>query len=188
MRKFLIALALMSYAATTVQAHGGRWHGHGHGHHHSAGPFLFFGALAALSVPLLYAQRTQPEPVHHYDGAAPSRIYVPTTQRGHVMAATPSAGSSEVIEWGPVGSLPPMNLGHLTEERSAGNAQYPVVSARSGQNPQQFAQDRHDCSRWATHESGYDPDLRKHRNPETGPAAYGRALDACLERRGYAVR
>lgn len=188
MKKFLIALAFMSFAVTTVQAHGGRWHGHGHGHHR-AGPFLFFGALAALSIPLLYAQRTQPGPVYSYDGAPPSRIYVPTTQPGYSVAGAPSAASSDVIELGPVESLPPMEMGRPTEsERRAGSVQYPLITARHGQTPQQLAQDRYDCSRWATHESGYDPELRKHRNPETGPEAYGRAMGACLERRGYAVR
>ncbi len=183
MKQFLIALALMCFTATTAQAHGSRWHGHGH---HRAGPFLFFGALAALSIPLLYAQRAQPGPVYYGDGVPPSRVYVPTTQQENAVAGAPYAASSEVMELGPVEALPPMAL-----DRPAGSersAQHPLVAARYGQSPQQLAQDRYDCSRWATHESGYDPDLRKHRNPETGPVAYGRALSTCLERRGYAVR
>jgi hypothetical protein len=111
---------------------------------------------------------------------------VTANQQRNILTQSPSNG---VIELGPVNALPPVNA-NPSPSPDSGQApadQWFVYPSR-GQSPQQTANDRYDCGKWATNESGYDPDLRVHRNPETGPVAYGRALSACLEGRGYAVR
>ena len=110
--------------------------------------------------------------------------YAVAAAQGNAVTQPPSNG---VIELGPVNGLPPANSNAVPAPNAAPAAQTYAYPA-NGQNPQQQANDRYECNRWAINESGYDPDLRTHRNPETGPAAYGRAFTACLEGHGYAVR
>ena len=196
MKKIVLALALMTLVAANAEARGGRgWHHH---HHHGAGPLLFFGALAALSIPFYYS-RAWAEPGPYYYPAPTVYVNPPVyvqTQPGYVVnppharsASAPSTG--EVIELGPVSALPPAHSGPDPYQSSnppqATSDQWFVYPAR-GQSQQQQADDRINCNRWAVTQSGPDPELRVHRNPETGPAAHARALSACLEGRGYAVR
>ncbi len=189
-RKTLIALALLSLVATNAQAHGGGWHGHG------GGRYFWWGAAlgAALTLPFYYSRSwADPGPYYYYGPGptvyaqsppdyvrSPPSYAIAAAQSGNVVAQTPSNG---VIELGPVNALPPMNS-NAAPASAAQSYAYPG----KGQSPQQQANDQYECNKWAVHASGYDPDLRTHRNPETGPAAYERALDACLEGRGYAVR
>lgn len=190
MRKILIVVALLSLVTTNAEAHDG-WHGHGGG-----GRFFFFGALAALTIPFYYSRAwTDPGPYYYYPGntvyvnppvyvQSPPNYVVAEAHPRPVVTQSPTNG---VIELGPINALAPVNS-------NAGPASSEVPAAQSyvypskGQSPQQQANDRYECNRWAVNESGFDPDLRTHRNPETGPVAYGRALSACLEGRGYAVR
>ncbi len=211
MKKILIAVALASLVATNAEAHGGG--GNGHYYHGGGGSYFWWGAAlgAALTFPFYYSRTwADPGPYYYspYYGPGPTvyanpPVYVQSqpvyvqSQPNYVVAAaqprnvvvqTPSNG---VIELGPVNSLPPVNpnAGQPQNSNSGqpSSDQWFVYPSR-GQSQQQVASDRYECNRWATNESGYDPDLRLHRNPETGPVAYGRALSACLEGRGYAVR
>jgi hypothetical protein len=109
---------------------------------------------------------------------------IAAAQPGNAVTQTPSG---DVIELGPANALPPVNSSAVPAPNGMPAAQTYAYPAK-GQSPQQQANDRYECNRWAISESGYDPDLRTHRNPETGPAAYGRAFTACLEGHGYAVR
>ena len=212
MRKILIAIALMSLVATNAEAGGRGWHGH-YGHYHGGGSYFWWGAAlgAALTIPFYYSRTwADPEPYYYspYYGPGPTvyanpPVYVQSqpayvqSQPNYVVAAAQARTvvtqlpSDGVIELGPVNALPPVNSNSSQPQSSnAGQAtsdQWFVYPSK-GQSPQQQANDRYECNRWATNESGYDPDLRSHRNPETGPVAYGRALSACLAGRGYAVR
>jgi hypothetical protein len=210
MKKILIAVALASLVATNAEAHGGGWHGHSY---HGGGSYFWWGAAvgAALTLPFYYSRTwADPGPYYYspYYGPGPTvyanppvyvqsqPVYVQSqpnyvvaaAQPKNVVAQTPSNG---VIELGPVNSLPPVNSNAGQPQNSnsgqTSSDQWFVYPSR-GQSPQQVANDRYECNRWAVNESGYDPDLRTHRNPETGPVAYERALSACLEGRGYAVR
>jgi hypothetical protein len=207
-KKILIAVALASLVATNAEARGGGWHGHYHG----GGSYFWWGAAlgAALTIPFYYSRTwADPGPYYYnsYYGPGPvvyanPPVYVQSqpvyyqSQPNYVAAAQPrnvvtQSQSNGVIELGPVNSQPPVNSNSAQPQNSnpgqASSDQWFVYPSR-GQSQQQAANDRYECNRWATSESGYDPELRTHRNPETGPVNYGRALSACLEGRGYAVR
>jgi hypothetical protein len=215
-KKILIAVALLSVVATNAEAGGRGWHGHHHGGGSYFWWGAALGA--ALTLPFYYSRTwADPGPYYYspYYGPGPmvyanppvyvqrQPVYVQSqpvyvqSQPNYVAAApqprnvVPQTPSNGVIELGPVNSPPPVNSNSGQPQSSnAGQAssdQWFVYPSR-GQSQQQVANDRYECNRWATNESGYDPDLRTHRNPETGPANYGRALSACLEGRGYAVR
>jgi hypothetical protein len=204
LKKIVIGLALAGVVATNAQADG-RWHGHG-GHYGHGGAFFWGAALgAALTLPFYYTRAwADPGPYYYYSPGPTvfvnppmyvqsQPVYVqspnyavPASQPRY--AGTPSNG---VIELGPVSALPsvsanPAPIASPTDTAAPANQLFAYPSR--GQSEQQAANDRFDCSRWATQQSGYDPDLRVHRNPETGPANYARALSACLEGRGYTVR
>jgi len=204
-KKILIALALTTLVATSAQA-GGYHHGyHGgyHGGYHSSSNFWWGAAFgAALTIPFYYASSARyadPYPYSYYNppvyyNPAPvvyvqnPPVYVQSQQAYTVAAAQPrtvvtqSTGNNGVIELGPSNSQP------QGSNDGQGSGDQWFVYPSKGQNQQQVANDRFECNRWATNESGYDPDLRVHRNPQTGPVAYGRALSACLEGRGYTVK
>ena len=191
MKKILIVVALASLVATNAEA-GGRGH---YGYYHGGGSYFWWGAAvgAALTIPFYYSRSwVEPRPYYYYN-TGPTvylnpPVYVqsqPTylavaPQPGNVITQMPSNG---VTELGPANALPPVNA----NAGQASSDQWFVYPSR-GQSQQQQANDRYACNRWATNESGFDPDLRTHRNQETGPANYGRAMSACLEGRGYAVR
>ena len=210
MKKSLIFIALVSLlAATSAQAGRGYYGGHGgyHGHYHSGSNFWWGAAFgAALTIPFYYASRSyaEPAPYYYYNPGpvvyANPPVYVQSqpvyvqSQPTYVAAAQPrsvaaQAPSNGVNELGPVNSLPPVNSVQPQNSNPAQSSsdQWYVYPSR-GQSQQQAANDRYECNRWATNESGYDPELRTHRNPETGPVNFGRALSACLEGRGYTVR
>ncbi|MEO8004287.1 MAG: hypothetical protein ABI771_05240 [Betaproteobacteria bacterium] len=199
MKKILLVMALaMSLVAVNAEARGGGWHGGGW---HGGGRFLFYGALTA---PLWYSAWAYSRPWYY----TPAPVYVqssPTyivTQPGYVVANSqpsyvvtgqPAAGAAQsggVIELGPTNggsqSAQPA-VSNLPPSEGAQSGRWFIYPGR-GQSQGQLAADRSQCNNWAVGESGYDPDLKVHRNPDTGPNDYGRALSACLEGRGYTVR
>jgi hypothetical protein len=212
MKKSLICLALVSLVAAT-SAEAGGWHGgHGgyHGHYHGGGSYFWWGAAvgAALTIPFYYASRSYAEPApYYYYNSGPvvyanppmyvqsqpvyvqsQPTYIAAAQPRNVVTQSPSNGVNEL---GPVNALPPVNSNAGQPQNAtpgqAASDQWFVYPSR-GQSQQQATNDRYECNRWATSESGYDPELRSHRNPDIGPVNYGRALSACLEGRGYTVR
>jgi hypothetical protein len=66
------------------------------------------------------------------------------------------------------------------------------ISANNGQTQAQQQQDLYTCETWASGQTGFDPSVPGGGVPPSENAArgseYGRALSACLEARGYAVR
>ena len=209
MKKILLVMALaMSLVAANADARGGGWHGGGWGGWHGGGRFLFYGALTA---PLWYSAWAYSRPWYYY----PAPVYVqssPTyyvtqpgydTQPNYVVAnsqpnytvSQSTVGASQsggVMELGPANGAPQPqsvqpSMTTMPSPQAAQSGQWFVYPSR-GQSQAQLAADRSQCNGWAVGESGYDPDLKVHRNPDTGPNAYGRALSACLEGRGYTVR
>jgi len=184
--------------------HGGGWYGHDYG---GGGNFWFGAALgAALAYPFYYSHVwADPAPYYGYGAGyygpgptvyAQSPPVYPQSQPSYMVAAAQPGNAADqspsngVIELGPANALPPGNSNNSNALPAPGEAPAAQTYAypSRGQSPQQQASDRYECNKWAINESGYDPDLRSHRNPETGPVAYGRAFSACLEGRGYAVR
>ena len=209
MKKILIAVALASLVATSAGAHADGYYrgGRHHGGFHSGSAFFFGAALgAALTFSFYYLYSRDPGPYYYSPYYGPTvyanppvyvqsqPVYVQSqpsyavaaTQPRNVVTQSPSNG---VIELGPVNAMPPASSNSAPSSISGqAPADQWFVYPGKGQSQQQAANDRYDCGRWATTQSGYDPGLRVHRNPETGPVAYGRALSACLEGRGYTVR
>jgi Family of unknown function (DUF6515) len=66
------------------------------------------------------------------------------------------------------------------------------VYPKKGQSEQQQATDRYQCHRWAADQTGFDPTRPGGNVPEAQHAAkradYQRAMNACLEARGYSVQ
>jgi hypothetical protein len=54
----------------------------------------------------------------------------------------------------------------------------PVITPRNGQSPQQTEADRQDCNRWATTQPAAMADA----------AVFQRAVEACMDARGYTVK
>jgi Family of unknown function (DUF6515) len=66
------------------------------------------------------------------------------------------------------------------------------IYPKKGQSEQQQATDRYQCHRWAADQTGFDPTRPGGNVPEAQHAAkrtdYQRAMNACLEARGYSVQ
>jgi hypothetical protein len=82
-------------------------------------------------------------------------------------------------------SLPPPPL---KDEPAKLNFAYP----RNGQSTQQQSTDRYECHTWSKDQTGFDPVLAGGgvKPDENGPRSreYQRAINACLEARGYSVK
>ncbi len=208
MKKTLIAVAFLSLVAVNAEAHGGGSSGHYHGHHgyYGASNFWWGAAFgAALTFPFYYAY-SRPDPYYYY-GAPPvvyanppvyvqsQPVYVQSqstyaaAQPRTVVTQAPNGG---VIELGPANGNTPQPSAvaippESTQQQPAQAGKWFVYPGR-GQTQAQLAADRYQCNAWAVGQTGFDPDLKVHRNPDTGPNDYGRALSACLEGRGYTVR
>ncbi|MGZ6290915.1 MAG: DUF6515 family protein [Syntrophales bacterium] len=66
------------------------------------------------------------------------------------------------------------------------------IYPRKGQNEQQQANDRYECHRWSSGQTGYDPTQPPGGMPQAQMtqkyADYKRAMSACLDGRGYTVK
>jgi hypothetical protein len=64
-----------------------------------------------------------------------------------------------------------------------------IAYPRNGQSDPQQAQDKFECHSWAKGQTGFDPTSQASAGASAGTrAAYGRAMAACLDARGYTVR
>ncbi len=64
-----------------------------------------------------------------------------------------------------------------------------IAYPRNGQSDQQQAQDKFECHSWAKGQTGFDPTSQSSSGATAGVrSAYGRAMAACLDARGYTVR
>jgi hypothetical protein len=209
MKKRLIGLALAGLIATSTGAQAGGYHHGGYHGHGGWGNFWWGTAFgAALAFPFYYSySRTWVDPGPYYYGPyyAPRTVYVnppgyvqtqpvyvqsqPLYAQNQTSNIASQPASNGVIELGPVNSLPPVTANQSPAPDSARPAADQLFAyPNRGQSQQQAANDRYDCAKWATSQTGYDPDLPVHRDPQNGPVNYSRALSACLEGRGYTVR
>ncbi len=66
------------------------------------------------------------------------------------------------------------------------------IYPKNGQSPEQQAKDRYECHTWASSQTAFDPTAVNGGVPPSqtanARADYDRAMDACLEGRGYTVR
>jgi len=90
---------------------------------------------------------------------------------------------------GYVVSEPPAESSVDTEQSKPGQF---YVYPKQGQSPEQQAQDRYECHRWAVDQTGFDPSQPAGDLTESQLIAkradYRRAITACLEARGYSVK
>lgn len=64
-----------------------------------------------------------------------------------------------------------------------------IAYPRNGQSDQQQSTDKFQCHSWAKGQAGFDPTSQSSSNASASArSAYGRAMSACLEARGYTVR
>jgi hypothetical protein len=64
-----------------------------------------------------------------------------------------------------------------------------IAYPRNGQSDQQQSQDKFECHNWAKGQTGFDPTSQSSSGASPGTrSAYGRAMAACLDARGYTVR
>jgi hypothetical protein len=64
-----------------------------------------------------------------------------------------------------------------------------IAYPRNGQSEQQQATDKFQCHTWAKGQTGFDPTNQSSSGANLGVrTAYGRAMSACLDARGYTVR
>jgi hypothetical protein len=64
-----------------------------------------------------------------------------------------------------------------------------IAYPRNGQSEQQQSQDKFECHNWAKGQTGFDPTSQSSSGAGPGTRdAYGRAMAACLDARGYTVR
>ncbi len=194
MKKILFAITLLMLAAANAEAHGGR-HGHGGGGHFFifASPIFFGGLFFPYYYPSVWGGAGLYYPgATYYVQSPPNYVVTEAPERSYVAelpprgAMTQSRGSG-VVELGPVSALQPQSP--QSGQRPTGQW---FVYPSKGQSQEQQAKDRNDCNGWAAGQTGYDPNLPSQGGSsdqqQTMSMDYGRAMSACLEGRGYAIR
>lgn len=110
-------------------------------------------------------------------------VYYARSGTGYVVVAPPAVAATTAPHLSaPTLSAPPLRTASADDL---------ILYPRDGQSRQQTESDRQQCSEWATGQTGYDPRFGL---PDTDAMAgqkagdYGRAIEACLDGRGYTVR
>jgi len=85
---------------------------------------------------------------------------------GYVVAAPPADASTAQTQAAPVVTAPPASKPD------------PIIYPRNGQSAAQTEADRQDCNRWATTQPSAMNDA----------SVFGRAVEACMDGRGYSMR
>jgi hypothetical protein len=121
-------------------------------------------------------------------------VYYVRNPQGYVVVDPPP--SNMVMEQPPNNAVTELPPATVAQAPAATVAQAPAAQAfiypRQGQSEQQQATDRYECHRWAVTQTGFDPTLSPpgvaagQQAPKQ--ADYQRALNACLDGRGYTVR
>jgi hypothetical protein len=99
----------------------------------------------------------------------------------------PSLNTYQVVSR-PSGADAPDAPPPLTESAAGASFVYP----RNGQSTEQQATDRYECHAWSREQTGFDPtqpggNVAPAENASRGDE-YQRAMNACLEGRGYSVK
>lgn len=168
-----------------------------HGAGVGAGVGLLFGALAGSAASASSGYSVQ----QRYDSAYLQCMYA----KGHQvpMAAPARSANPRYRNYPPAAGTyypPPPPPGYesaqATPSPSPGVSSPPrapsaasdrlFIYPRNGQSAAQTTEDRNDCGRWATDQTGYDASQSTRADLSRGE--YRRAISACLEGRGYTVR
>jgi hypothetical protein len=155
------------------------YHQGGHWYRPYGGSYVIVTAPFGLFVPYLPDYYT----TFWYGGSryymADDTYYLYEPDRhGYVVTDSPY-GNDEVFDDGSVDSG---GDGGGADRRDAELYVYPT----RGQSPQQQADDKYECHRWAVDQAHYDPTNAPYRAEDR--QQYDRALSACLTGRGYSVK
>lgn len=153
-------------------------------------PFLppYYSTIWVGGVPYYYANE-----IYYVQG--PGGYVVAEPPRSEVTLAPPQSGplpGGQMPPGLPGGQMPPRSLpgGQMPSGSLPGGQMY--IYPRQGQSPEKQARDRTECHSWAENQAGYDPERPPVGLPETQTAQkqadYKRAMDACLDARGYSVK
>lgn len=130
----------------------------------------FFTALTIGAIAYYYANDT---------------YYVASPQGGYQVVAPPPGVDAAAM----AGAPPP---GPMSPPPGAPPADNIFIYPKNGQSPDQQGRDRYECHLWAASQTGFDPSAGGRGLPpgvaEQKRSDYGRAMNACLEARGYTVR
>lgn len=166
------------------------------GHHDAAagaGVGLLMGAMAGSAAAASSGYDLQ----RRYDSAYVQCMYAKGNQVPMAAPRRPAEYRRGYYPPSPVVDYPPPPGGYEAAQAppppppSRGSA--PLAAAdrlfvypRNGQSEGQTANDRSECSRWATEQTGYD--ASRPTPADARRSDYRRAISACLEGRGYTVR
>ncbi len=149
--------------AVSISFGGGSYYFHGGVWFRPTGPrFVVVAPPLGIVVPLL-----PPSYATLWIGGAPyyyanGVYYAPVPAEGYRVVPTPEGASA--AKPAPVQSQKP--------------APEPILYPRNGQNPEQTEADHRECNRWATTQ----------RDAMSDASVFRRAVEACLDGRGYTVR
>ena len=120
----------------------------------------------------------------YYNWNAADNGYVASTRRRCDGAYSDDVNAAAAAA-GPDAALRQITPRRMWPAACTGIIAYP----RNGQSDQQQATDKFQCHSWAKGQTGFDPTSQSS-SSATGRAraAYGRAMAACLDARGYTVR
>jgi hypothetical protein len=127
----------------------------------------------------------------YYTGNAAENGYVatdpPPANDGYSddVNAAAAAGPNDGAQ---VDSSPPPDAAPPQSGNAAANLGI-IAYPRNGQSEQQQSTDKFQCHNWAKGQAGFDPTSQASSNATAAArSAYGRAMSACLDARGYTVR
>jgi hypothetical protein len=146
----------------------------------------YYSTVWVAGVPYYYANNT------YY--AQSSQGYVVVPEPTGPIATSPPANAvapmgTGVTEHGPVPAAPSQS--QVQSQPSGGSAPQTAqlfIYPRQGQSAEQEAKDRSECHSWAVSQTGVDPTVQVDGQALGRLSDYTRAIDACLDARGYTVR
>jgi outer membrane lipoprotein SlyB len=164
---------------TLLGAAAGAMMGENHSAGVGAGTGLVFGALAGADAADRAAYTTQ----QRYDVSYAQCMY----DMGH---RVPVSGrliverSRSIPPPPPMRTMPPPPMSSTPPAATLGEQLF--VYPKGGQSDAQIAEDRRQCSAWASTQTGFDPAKDAPADPRHGD--FKRATAACLESHGYSVK
>lgn len=133
------------------------------------------GIIVPLLPPFYTTVRFGPTPYYYANN-----VYYQQVPQGYAVVASPVSVAATAPQ-APVAPVAP---------RAPAPEEF-FVYPREGQDLAQQAGDREQCNEWATGQTGYDPRFGLPADDSMAPrkrADYRRALDACMDGRGYTMK
>ena len=157
--------AALALALASSPAFAGRYHHHDHYRGGSASGWWIGGAVALAAAGLYLAANSEPS-------YAQAGVYAPG-----VAYTSPPVYAAPVYS-APVYAAP-------APVYAAAPQQYAPVQYQQQSPPTRLANASTDCQRWAVNQSGYDPATISQWTTQVMVDSYNRALDSCMNSRGY---